>query len=157
MKVAIIGLGYVGLPLACLCAEKGLEVYGAELDTNKASLIEKGISPIEDAYLKEAVKKFKGKLKIFGKTEDAVKNSEVIIVCVPTPVDENHIPDLTALKGASISISKGLKDGALVIIESTIFHGTVEDIVLPIIKESKKAFFLLTVLKELTQEIKNSQ
>ncbi len=142
MKVAIIGLGYVGLPLACLCVEKGMEVFGADIDKAKISLIEKGISPIEDSYLEEAVKKSKGKLKVIDKPEIAVKNSEVVIVCVPTPVDEKHLPDLKPLIGSCESVAKGLQPNTLVVIESTIFPGTVEEIVMPILKKANVDFYL---------------
>ena len=135
-SITIVGLGYVGLPLACLCVEKGLDVYGVDVDRNKLSLIEKGISPIDDPNLKEKVKGIKGKLRVTGDFGKALKDSSVVIVCVPTPVDKDHLPDLKPLKGACESISKHLQKGTLVIIESTIFPGTTEDIVLPILKKS---------------------
>ena len=140
--VAIIGLGYVGLPVACLCVEKGLKVYGADIDKNKISLIEKGISPIDDSYLNEDVKKIKGKIIVTDKVSEATANSSVIVVCVPTPVDENHLPDLKPLIGACESVAKGLKGNSLVVIESTIFPGTVEEIVYPILEKSKVKFYL---------------
>ena len=141
MKVTIVGLGYVGLPLACLCAEKGLDVYGVDTDKNKAELINKGISPIDDPVLKESVKKVKGKIKVVS-PEEAISNSETVIVCVPTPVDEKHLPDLTALKGACETISKSLQKNSLVVIESTIFPGTVEEICFQMLKRSNVKFYL---------------
>ena len=141
MKVTIVGLGYVGLPLACLCAEKGMDVYGVDTDKNKTDLINKGISPIDDPVLKESVKKVKGKLKVVSPKE-AISNSEAIIVCVPTPVDEKHLPDLTALKGACETISKSMQKNSLVVVESTIFPGTVEEICFPILKKSNVMFYL---------------
>ena len=141
-SIAIIGLGYVGLPLACLCVEKDLDVYGIDIDRNKISLIQQGISPINDPDLNENVKKTKGKIKATNGFEDAVKNSSVIIVCVPTPIDNNHLPDLKPLKGACEAISKSLQNNSLVIIESTIFPGTTEEIILPILKNSNVEFYL---------------
>ena len=140
MKIAIVGLGYVGLPLACLCAEKGHEVLGIDIDRNRLSLIEKGISPIDDPELKESVKKAKGKIK----TGDfsLAREASAVIVCVPTPVDRNHIPDLKPLKGSCESLSKNIKKDALIVIESTIFPGTVVEIVLPILKKSNVNFYL---------------
>lgn len=140
-SVAIVGLGYVGLPLACLCAEKGLDVYGFDIDKNKVSLIGKGISPIDDPGLKEAVKKTKGKIKAATNFED-IRNASVVIVCVPTPVDRQHLPDLEPLKNACESVSKNLGEGTLVIIESTIFPGTTEEIVFPILKKPNVKFSL---------------
>ena len=141
-SVAIVGLGYVGLPVACLCVEKGMQVYGADIDKEKLSMIKKGASPIKDAYLDEEVSKTKGKIKLTDNVSEAARNSEVIIVCVPTPVDKNNMPDLNPLKDACSSVSKGLQEGSLVVVESTIFPGTIEDIVMPILKKSNVNFFL---------------
>ncbi|MCH8003674.1 MAG: nucleotide sugar dehydrogenase [Nanoarchaeota archaeon] len=142
-SITIIGLGYIGLPLACLCIEKNLDVYGLDIDKNKVSLIQQGISPIEDPYLKEAVKKTKGRIKVAYDSKEAIKNSSVIIVCVPTPVDNNHLPNLKPLKNACEEISKSIQKDTLVIIESTIFPGTVEEIVLPILEKSNINNFYL--------------
>jgi nucleotide sugar dehydrogenase len=140
--VTIVGLGYVGLPLACLCANKGYNVYGLDTDKNKVSLISQGSSPIDDASLKEAVKKTKGKIKVTDNIERAVKDSSIVIVCVPTPVDGNHLPNLGPLKSACEKVSKSLQKDTLVIIESTIFPGTIDEIVLPILKKSNVDFYL---------------
>ena len=113
--VSIIGLGYVGLPLTCLCVEKGLDVYGVDIDKNKIKPIKKGISPIDDKYLKEQVKKIKDKIKLTGNVEEVVKNSAVIVICVPTPIDNNNLPNLKPLKDACESISKNLQKNTLVI------------------------------------------
>jgi len=129
-SVAVIGLGYVGLPVACLCIEKGMDVYGADIDKKKLESIRNGVS------------KIKGKIKLTNNIADATKNSSTIIVCVPTPVDKNHLPELSALKNACADISKGIQKDALVVIESTISPGTVEEIVLPILKKSNVRFYL---------------
>ena len=141
-SLAIVGLGYVGLPLACLCVEKNLDVYGIDIDKNKISLIQQGTSPINDPSLKEEVKKIKGKIKVNDDFEEAIKNSSVIIVCVPTPVDNNHIPNMKPLENACREISKNLQKDTLVVIESTIFPGTIEEIVFPILKKSNVNFYL---------------
>jgi UDP-N-acetyl-D-glucosamine dehydrogenase len=142
MKISIIGLGYVGLPLACLCAGKGMDVHGVDSDEEKISKISRGISPIDDKDLKEKVKKLKDKIKVSGDSAEAVMNSSVVIVCVPTPVDDNNQPDLRALQDACRSISENLKQDSLVVIESTIFPGTVEEMVLPALKKSNVKFYL---------------
>src|SRR3989338_9162521 len=129
-SVAVIGLGYVCLPVACLCIEKGMDVYGADIDKKKLESIRNGVS------------KIKGKIKLTNNIADATKNSSTIIVCVPTQVDKNHLPELSALKNACADISKGIQKDALVVIESTISPGTVEEIVLPIIKKSNVRFYL---------------
>jgi UDP-N-acetyl-D-glucosamine dehydrogenase len=141
-KVAIVGLGYVGLPVACLCVEKGMQVYGADIDENKLKSIKQGISPIDDPLLNQEVQKIKGKISLTSNIEESAKNSSIIVVCVPTPVDKGHLPDLTALKGACEEIAKGLQKDSLVVIESTISPGTVEEVVLPILKKSNVDFSL---------------
>ena len=135
--VTITGLGYVGLPLACLCAEKGHKVYGFEIDTGKVDLINRGESPIEDGNISEKLKSLKGKIRATSNPADCIANSDVVIVCVPTPVDRNNAPDLTALMGATAAISKHIKQGTLLVIESTIYPGTVEEIVVPILEKQK--------------------
>lgn len=140
--ITIVGLGYVGLPLACLCAEKNFNIYGVDIDKNKISLLNEGISPIDDPSLKEAVKKTKGKIKVTDNIGEAIKNSSILIVCIPTPVDKNHLPNLEALRNSCKEISKNLQKGTLVIIESTIFPGTIDEIVLPILKKSNVSFYL---------------
>ena len=135
--VTIVGLGYVGLPVACLCAEKGNKVYGFDVDQNKINLINNNQSPIDDDYI---INKLKNpKIKIFATTNpsDCIPNSDVIIVCVPTPVDRNNAPDLTALMESVASVSKHIRQGALLVIESTIYPGTIEEIVVPILKGQK--------------------
>jgi len=140
--VTIVGLGYIGLPLACLCAEKGLEVHGIDIDKEKISLIGQGISPIDDPELKKKVNNLKGKISAKTNFDDAIKKSQIVIVCVPTPVDDKRLPNLNPLKSACESISKTLQKGTLIVIESTIFPGTTEEVILPILKKSSTDFFL---------------
>ncbi len=142
-NVTIVGLGYVGLPVACLCAVHGYEVYGEDTDKKKVSLIEDGICPIKDDYLENQFKKVKDRIKVTVKVEEAIKKSDIVIICVPTPVDKNNRPDLTALKAACDSVSRSMKEGTLVIVESTIFPGTTEEVILPILKKSDvKKFYV---------------
>src|SRR3989338_4544129 len=140
--VCIMGLGYVGLPLACLCAERGLKVYGVDIDKRKLGLIAQGKSPIEDLRLSEQLKVLKGKILTTADAAEAAWKSEIVIVCVPTPVDKGHAPDLKPLIGACESVVPGLHDGITIVIESTIFPGTVQEIVLPILRKSGNKFFL---------------
>ncbi|AJF60093.1 MAG: nucleotide sugar dehydrogenase [archaeon GW2011_AR10] len=145
-SVAIIGLGYVGLPLACLCARKGLTTFGFDVNKKTVEKINAGISHIADAELERQVRKLKGKISATT-DEKVISKASVIVVCVPTPVDEKHHPDLYALKSACSSIARNLKKGQLIIVESTIFPGTTEEVVLPILQESglkpEKDFFLV--------------
>lgn len=133
--LTVVGLGYVGLPVACLCAEKGYRVYGLDVDKNKVELVNKNQSPIEDEYV---IGKLRN-VKIIATTgaNECIPNSEVVIVCVPTPVDRNNAPDLTALMESVSAISKHIKQNTLLVIESTIYPGTIEEIVIPIFKKQK--------------------
>ncbi|MAG92114.1 hypothetical protein CMO83_05555 [Candidatus Woesearchaeota archaeon] len=133
--VTIVGLGYVGLPLACLCAEKGHKVYGLEIDENKVNLINKSQSPIQDEYVINKLKKVTGKINATTNPDDCIPNSDIVITCVPTPITKSRSPDLTALKRSVTEISKFLKPNTLLIIESTIHPGTVEEIIVPILKK----------------------
>ena len=136
-SVTIIGLGYVGLPLACLCAEKGHKVYGFDVDRAKVESVNRSESPIEDEYVVAKLKSLKNKIYATAKPEECIPNSDVVIVCVPTPVDKNNAPDLTALMESVSAISKFMKQNTLLIIESTIYPGTVEEIIIPILKKQK--------------------
>jgi len=141
-SVTVIGLGYVGLPVVCLCASK-YKVFGVDTDKDKISLLEKGSCPIKDEDLERKIKELKDKITFTLNVDEAVRNSDIVIICVPTPVDKDHIPDLTMLKSAVASVSKAIKEDTLVIIESTIFPGTTEEVILPILKKSKVSNFYL--------------
>lgn len=135
-KIGIIGLGYVGLPLACLAAEKGYEVIGIDIDAKKIELINKGISPIDDEELKNKLRILKGRIKATSDGLNAVRMSDIVVICVPTPVDENYHPDLKYVEAAAEVISKGLKKGQLIILESTVAPLTTENIVKSILEKS---------------------
>src|SRR3989344_9571845 len=134
-NITITGLGYVGLPLACLCSEKGNNVYGLDVDERRIKLINQGISPINDEFLNATIKNLKGKITATLNPDECIPSSDIVIVCVPTPVDENHIPDLSALKKAIESISSAIKKGTVLVVESTIYPGTIEEIVIPILEK----------------------
>jgi len=134
--VAIIGLGYVGLPLACLCARKGYAVIGLEKNQSIIEKTNNGISHIKDEKLEAEVKELKGKIHATS-DEKKINEADVVIVCVPTPVDKTHLPDLSFVESASESISGNMKKGQVIIIESTIHPGTIEEIVKPILEKSE--------------------
>jgi len=127
--VCVIGLGYVGLPLAVRAKERGYEVIGFELDDKKVELINKKISPIEDDYLSKNLPIFP-----FKATSDVkeIKKADIVLICVPTPVDEFYNPNLAPVRGASEMVAKNLKKGALVVLESTVNPGVSEEVVRPI-------------------------
>lgn len=146
-RVAIIGLGYVGLPLACLVAEKGYTTYG--IDTNPAIVdsIDNYKSHIKDASiqlrldsLKENNKKIipysQDRINLSEELQKILKNIDIFIVCVPTPVKEKGEPNLSYIIYAAKKIKEYLKKDQLIIIESTIFPGTCEEVIIPILEES---------------------
>ena len=110
--ITVVGLGYVGLPVACLCAEKGLKVYGFEISSEKVSSINKWESPIKDDYISGKLLQLKSHgIKIHATTNPAecIPFSDAVIICVPTPIDRHNSPDLTALMESTASVSKHIK------------------------------------------------
>lgn len=133
-KVTVVGLGYVGLPLAVRAVERGYLVIGYDQDKKKVDRINKKISPIEDARLSEDLNRFP-----FQATTDpkkALSDADIILICVPTPVDEMYHPDLGPVESASRMIASHAKKGALVILESTVNPGVSEEIVRPIFEKA---------------------
>lgn len=126
--VCVIGLGYVGLPLAVQAALRGYKVYGLDNDRQKIKMINSGKSPIKEEFLEINLPKIKMEATTDAKV---IKKADIVLVCVPTPVDENYFPDLGPVKGATASIVKNLKKKQLVVIESTINPGVCEEVVEP--------------------------
>lgn len=127
--VAVIGLGYVGLPLALRASERGYRVIGLDTSEKKIALLKEKQSPIPDPALIEQMKQFE-----FTPTTDpsALKEADIILICVPTPVDEMYYPDLTPVREAATLSAKHLKKGALVVLESTVNPGVSEEVIQPI-------------------------
>jgi len=137
-KIAIIGLGYVGLPLARLFATK-YPVIGFDINLNRVQELKKGIDDtleIEQELLQQVlIEKPSNKNGLYCTTElSDIVNCNYYIVTVPTPVDKNNKPDLTPLVKASESVGKVLKKGAIVIYESTVYPGATEEICVPILE-----------------------
>jgi len=137
-KIAVIGLGYVGLPVACTFASVGYHVTGMEIRQERVEKINNGINPIEgeEPGLSELLAKVV-KDGYFSATTDyeKLRDIDIVLIDVETPVDENHIPQYVALRSACESLGKVLKEGALVIIESTIAPGTIKRVVQPILEK----------------------
>tara|TARA_B100000212_G_scaffold43244_1_gene27899 strand:+ start:3659 stop:4975 length:1317 start_codon:yes stop_codon:yes gene_type:complete len=135
IKIGIIGLGYVGLPLSLTFSEKGLDVYGFDIDKTKIDSIMNGLSyiqHIENNRIKNAVASNK-----FNPTTNFKEISEVdvIIICVPTPLDIHREPDLSYIISTLDCIKPHLKEGQLLSLESTTYPGTTDEIIKPIIEE----------------------
>ncbi|MCP4488328.1 MAG: nucleotide sugar dehydrogenase [Gammaproteobacteria bacterium] len=141
-KVAVVGLGYVGLPLACLCAKRGYKVVGFETNDLIVKKLEEGDCHIKDEIVENLLEEALASENFFP-TGNATEldQCDVYLICVPTPVDDNHDPDLKPLESAVKLISPYLKKGDLVVVESTVFPGTCEQIVAPLL-ESISGFSL---------------
>lgn len=144
--VTVIGMGYVGLPLALLFAQQGIRVFGLDLDGKKISTLRSGQSYISDIASKE-VKTAVGS-KLFTPVSDAacIRQSDAIVICVPTPLNRLKNPDLSFVVSAAEAIQKNSKPGQLIILESTTYPGTTDEVLLPIFEKKGrrvgKDFFL---------------
>lgn len=129
--LAVVGLGYVGLPLALLAERKGYRVIGIVKNPDKAEKLNKRELPFKD----EQVEKYLPKSKLEVTTNyGRVQEADIVVICVPTPVHEDYTPDLVPVKNASAGIGSNLKRGQLIILESTVNPGVSEEIVLPILE-----------------------
>jgi UDP-N-acetyl-D-glucosamine dehydrogenase len=132
MKVCIVGQGYVGLPLAVNCCSVGYEVFGLDSDISKIKNLAIGKSVIEDVSdtsLKQIISE-----GFYYPTSDTrvLSDVQVVVICVPTPLNDDRQPDLTLLIEATKTVAKNIKLGTLVIVESTVEPGTCRDVLLPI-------------------------
>jgi nucleotide sugar dehydrogenase len=134
-QVSVIGLGYVGLPLALLASKKGYRVTGVDLDGNKVDQINKSQDPIGEEYIAKNIKQTKLKAET---NFSSIPRASIVIVCVPTPVKNHNQPDLRPLEGACTSLAKQLKPNTLVIIESTINPGVCDEVVIPLLETVSK-------------------
>ena len=135
--VAVIGLGYVGLPLAVEKAKAGYRTIGFDMQKSKVEMVNEGhnyIGDVIDNELKELVQKgFLSATTNFS----IVKEADFIAICVPTPLDEYQQPDISYVKNSARDISKNLKKGSIVVLESTTYPGTTEELLLPILEKAR--------------------
>lgn len=130
--LAVVGLGYVGLPLALLAKEKGWQVVGLDVDAAKVEAISSGRSPLADKEIAKALKKY----PITASTDPAaVAEANVVVIAVPTPVTKFNLPDLEPLVAALESILPHLRSHQLLVIESTINPGVMDEVVVPILRK----------------------
>jgi UDP-N-acetyl-D-glucosamine dehydrogenase len=134
MSIGIVGLGYVGLPIAVAFAEEGHEVVGVDVDPRKIEAIRAGESYIEDIP-SEDLRAVSDRLSVTGRYADLAHCDEVII-CVPTPLTHNREPDLGPLLDCTRALSEVLQSGQLVVCESTTYPGTTREQLVPILEES---------------------
>lgn len=135
-QVGIIGLGYVGLPLALTMREAGFPVIGFDVNAERVQKLNAGhsyVDDISDNELQAGIQS--GKLKA---TTDfsLLAEMDVVIIAVPTPITRNRVPDISYIEKAAAAVAKHLKPGQLVVLESTTYPGTTEEVLLPVLKES---------------------
>jgi len=131
--IGIFGMGYVGLPLALLFSEEGFCVTGFEIDEKKVTTLNSGASYIVRIGADEIVA---ARRRGFSATSDyaQIRDLDAIIICVPTPLDDFHQPDLSYVTNTAASIAPHLREGQLVILESTTYPGTTEEVLVPLLE-----------------------
>lgn len=129
-KLAVIGLGYVGLPIALAFAKK-ISVIGFDINQGRVDQMKKGIDPSGELTKED----FKNCDITFTTSLDILKQAKFFIIAVPTPIDEHNLPDLSPLIGASTSVGKVLKKGDYVVYESTVYPGCTEDDCVPVLEK----------------------
>jgi UDP-N-acetyl-D-glucosamine dehydrogenase len=147
IKIAVVGLGYVGLPLALEFSRVGIKVLGVEVDGYRLKQLKEKHSYITDTSDREIREAFASHRFFATGDFSAVKEADVIIICVPTPLKRKYHPDISYIKQAVKSISKNLKAaGCLIILESTTYPGTTEEVILPLLSKNNlkhnKDFYL---------------
>jgi len=132
--LAVVGLGYVGLPLAVQAAQKGYKVIGIDLNSNLVSMVNKRQSPyVNDDRFAKAIKSINEDSLTATTDIESIEFADVIVICVPTPT-ENNTPDLSLVLKASEDIANHIHPGQLIILESTVSPGITRDLVLPAIE-----------------------
>jgi len=128
-KLSLVGLGYVGMPIAVAFAKK-IEVIGFDLNEKKIELYKNGIDPTKEVG-NEVIKDTKVQ---FTADETKLREAKFHIVAVPTPVNDDHTPDLSPVEGASTILGRNLTKGSVVVFESTVYPGVTEDVCVPILE-----------------------
>ncbi len=129
-KLSLIGLGYVGMPIAVAFANKGIDVIGFDLNKDKIELYKNGVDPTNEVG-DEAIK---ASTVDFTADETKLREARFHIVAVPTPVNTDHTPDLSPVIGASEIVGRNLTKGSIVVYESTVYPGVTEDVCIPILE-----------------------
>ena len=134
-KVAVIGQGYVGLPLAVAAAKSGYIVTGIDIDPDKVKKLNSGISAVEDIPNIEVLEQLQsGSYKATSSYED-LKSAEIILICVPTPLTTNREPNISFVIEAGKSVASNMQKGVLVILESTVEPGTTRNLLVPLLEK----------------------
>jgi len=135
VKIAVVGLGYVGLPLALEFVKRGFSVLGIDVDSDRIAYLRRKESYITDVSNEELRRVLKTARFSAAGDFKAIKDCGCIIICVPTPLKRKYYPNISYIKEAVKSISRNLKKGSLVILESTTYPGTTEEVILPMLEK----------------------
>jgi nucleotide sugar dehydrogenase len=137
-RIAVIGMGYVGLPTAVNFAENGFNVIGVSRTRDKVSAINQGFCYLKDLNIDERVARVVRRKKLTATTDttEATKRSDVIVITVPTPITPDKKPDLSFIISAGRALAQGLGHGKLVVLESTVYPGVTDEVLKPILEES---------------------
>ncbi len=135
-RVVVVGLGYVGLPLAVSFAKVGYEVLGLDLDKDRVQRLQNKQSYILDVSSKELEEVVTNGRLLASTSFEEVRKADVIVICVPTPIKRKYTPDISYMLGAVRSIAKYIKEGTLVILESTTYPGTTREMIKPELEKS---------------------
>src|SRR5947207_11025025 len=136
-RIAVIGMGYVGLPSALLYSEQGFRVTGFDIDERKVSTLNAGGSYIFRITAPE-IQRARSQGLTATSNYAQIEKMDAVIICVPTPLNEYHEPDLSYITGTAESIAPHLQPGQLVILESTTYPGTTEEVLIPILEKGNK-------------------
>jgi UDP-N-acetyl-D-glucosamine dehydrogenase len=135
-RVGIIGLGYVGLPLAVVFAEAGYQVRGIDIDPAKVDALNRGVSPVEDIPSERVAPLIENSTLSATTRYDALAECDTVSICVPTPLRKTRDPDISYIASATEQIARYLHPGMLIILESTTYPGTTTEVILPRLRES---------------------
>ena len=133
-RIAVIGVGYVGLPLALAYARQGFHVVGLDVDAWKTGRLNTGESYVDDVPSRDLAPEVQAGRLVATQDDQVLQSADVIFICVPTPCTKNKEPDTTQIRSAAESVAKNLREGHLVVLRSTSYPGTTEELVRPILE-----------------------
>ncbi len=139
-QVCVVGLGYVGVPLSVASAEAGFNVAGVDTDHDKVGKINAGLCYVEDAYSEKLLPSLvsAGKIRAFSRLTQGAERADVVIICVPTPLDKKGGPDLSYVRSVGRGLARCLSRFKLVVLESTSYPGTTQEVLQPLLERAGK-------------------
>ena len=135
IKVGVVGLGYVGLPLAVEKAKAGFKTVGFDVQPARVAMVNRGENYIGDVVNKELKSLVKSRMLTATMDFSFIRDMDFVAICVPTPLDAHQQPDISYVKSSTEAISKYLKKNTMVVLESTTYPGTTEELIRPILEE----------------------